>query len=1252
MNKKHIFLLIFLVLIGLISSVTVFGLTGYEYLAGNTTLYYSFNNMSGSNVIDQTGKWNATLPSTWTNITGKIGNGLSFDGSSGYLSSNFKNLSNHTTGTICMWTYTTAGSNKELVSYGVPSGSLDWQMRLGAETATPSVYYGVGDTTTYRSLASVAHNKTNLDQECVTWTSTNMSFYKNGALKDTTTSSAMLAATSSYIFWIGRSADSGNGYTPMGVDEFVVFSKNLSLTEIQFLYNSGSPNSSQQYPFTDGSSTPSDTTTITFFSQTPSNITNTNLFNYNSMNIQYLINKSNMIYSYLNYTTNSTNNYIEISNGTITRQGYSVINGTNIGDCVQENATNSTSCGGLNTGSYSTYNNWNDGNWATALSGFGNYNLYVNYTNPFGNSNNYIKFLTVGASSDSSFDLYCYNYSSNNFSKLLGYVNTWNNSVLVNNTMLVPADCNGTTIQLRYNLNVGGTGAAYLYEEQIIWNFGQNNLSSYNLFADNGVYPTNYWGYDQGVFSSTVHNFTQLSAANDFIKTEIYNMTSQNAGFFELMLNSTGNTRVIYCNSTYSIGNPLTNSNCFHFFTLSNISGFNHSHGVLSKHNLIPFTINSTGYLGTVKVTSNGYLLVNAQTGNFQLFNINRTTRTNTTRISTTGGSVWNSQTFTIDGHLHQVDTSPLSSFKYQSCAVNSSNTSCSDFRIDSIETTNFAPIVEILYPDDVNGINITGQFLNINWTYSLIGSANSINFNVSLLYPNLTVAKVLAVGLNNQVNLSYDIFTNNLSTGTYKLQLIGVDNNLFVSEDISENFTILYNGNITFTAKNILTNQNISNFSINLTDLNNSEVQFLSTNGNNITFNIVKNHTYNVFLDAVGYAYSQVNLTPQFRNQSYQFDIYTTNSIFFNIYYQKTGARILEQVDIQFTSDTQTFSYSTSNGSLFVSNITPANYTLQFSTPSGNYTTSNYNILVTNRTTQTFNAYLLKTSDSVTVQLYVLTTAQNPIDALVNIERLINSTYVTVDQKSTDSQGLAVFFLESGIDYKVTITADGYVTKVSNPQSFYPFVNNGIYKFFLTTTTTTNFIPISNYISYALSPSQALINSTLITFSNHVTSPIGYIGWSSINCTSQGSFTVSNFTNSTGNSNDLTPTIDLNLNGFTGIVNCNYAICTNDNNCTIINFPYYTNKDYNISPNNFQNSVNSFKNEVSPVWLAILAVFIVLIACVFMYKLSGGNPVVSTVTGIIATIFFAIIGWYDWTITFFIAAIGIIIYFFNSGGN
>lgn len=382
----------------------------------------------------------------------------------------------------------------------------------------------------------------------------------------------------------------------------------------------------------------------------------------------------------------------------------------------------------------------------------------------------------------------------------LNITNAQNNKFKVNYTVTdVDGDLDNNSILLYYKSNSSISNIMYFQNGTAYSGyFGSDfitNTSEYFYWEllDNAIYPGTY--NTGGVsIDNKLHTKTTLSNANQYYKTEYYNISgSQQRGYFEIMANSTATalpSSLIYCNSTYTTGNPTTNTNCLIVSTRTANTVYDHCHTNASCHIGFQFAVNTTtGMIGSVKVTSTSYFLFGGAK-DWDIYSINEVTRTGMTQSTNNKGVSWNTETYTIDEHVHQFDTENTNTtLYYYVCANDTINQACSSVRNDLMEMAGLPPTSPNIY--NPAELGVYNNILSINYTKSESPNSYLISYyNISLL--NSTNDNVISVlSTNNSNNLSYAWNTLSTNDGVYVISVSAFDVLGQYSTGYSGNFTI-----------------------------------------------------------------------------------------------------------------------------------------------------------------------------------------------------------------------------------------------------------------------------------------------------------------------------------------------------------------------------------------------------------------------------------------------------------------------------
>lgn len=863
---------------------------------------------------------------------------------------------------------------------------------------------------------------------------------------------------------------------------------------------------------------------------------------------------------------------------------------------------------------------------------------------------------------------FLWNYGNNaTFSQRYNFNDTWNITPNVNEFKFInqsPSDLTNTNLfstngTLRIIYNVTKPNATNIYLNYTVNNtrnifsilngsvsdLGYNQINSspnisqqytFDFIADNQIYPSvnlvNFATLNQN------HSRIIINGTNDYFKYAMYNMSFENSQYLELdLLSNNSVCRILYCNSSYTTGNVNANANCFHFATSSNQTTYNHTHNAFVSHNMYAFNLNSTNFIGSVRVSENGFFLVNKQSGtSCNIGVVSNVTRTDTSSITLTGGTSYTNQAVTPDSHLHFFNTSHPDNFKYQICATNTTNTSCDSFRSDNFDITAFPPVIELINPDN-ESINITTRFYNISWQYILTGATN-INFSVYLLNSSDDIIKNLSLGQGNTTYYNWDIVNSNITQGTYKIRVFGNDSFNLTNFDVGETFFVYNDAQLNLTAKYYFTNATISNFNVTLLDYNTGETFYY----NSTTYselNLVKGHNYNIFVDHPNFAFLSVNYSTNTNFNNLTVYMNTTNSVYILIYNSQTLALINISTTITFTSVNYTFSFITSNGTYLASNLTPAIYTVSFN--NSQFDPISYIVTMNPDTAQELKAYMIDSNLTELIFFYIQNLASEPLNATINIQQLLNNSFVTIGNKQTDLTGFTYFYLIERTTYRITITSLGYDTRTFD---FEPFLVNSPYIIRLNPSAVTSFRTIFDDVDYLLTPQNSTLPVGTNTFSIQTSSANGILLYTYINCNG-------NISNLSGFPNGATASVQVTTLASEK-VSCTYKLSATGFDDVTFYKNYYT---QNVNPQtetNLRSSMENLKNSLGNTggaWTTILAYFIIIGVAGTILGLTG-NTIASTFVVFTGIVGFALLGWISPSIAFFTCGLALLIYYLSRG--
>lgn len=233
----------------------------------------------------------------------------------------------------------------------------------------------------------------------------------------------------------------------------------------------------------------------------------------------------------------------------------------------------------------------------------------------------------------------------------------------------------------------------------------------------------------------------------------------------------------------------------------------------------------------------------------------------------------------------------------------------------------------------------------------------------------------------------------------------------------------------LTVNVDDYLTNDAIENFTIGI-ELIDGEYSYIE-NASEVDslYNLYGiNGTYNITIQSVDYETQSVLVNLTNYSQEITLKLYEANSVFVFIYDQDTGDLVEENVSVTLVAGETENEYSTTNGTLYLNLLDPATYNVSF--VSTNYNRGTYILTVAPGSSQTLNAYLSKSNNTVTFEIQDASTGSLVDSAVVTIKRKIDDEWVVIETKITDITGKTRFSYVDDIKYQFQISKTDYITK------------------------------------------------------------------------------------------------------------------------------------------------------------------------------------------------------------------------------
>lgn len=375
-------------------------------------------------------------------------------------------------------------------------------------------------------------------------------------------------------------------------------------------------------------------------------------------------------------------------------------------------------------------------------------------------------------------------------------------------------------------------------------------------------------------------------------------------------------------------------------------------------------------------------------------------------------------------------------------CVTNGSLWGCTTTGTANITglLTNASTLQTIRYESNESG----GYF---NETYTSVNVSSVVNKTMAqsvISFIGLAKVSGLTVTNTNFTTPYLSNITHYMAAGTYNVTASrsGYFNTTQNYTAVALSNTTAYITNLSSTLYNIslqnnLTNASISNFGYTIVSNTYAWNESGTASGTNAYIYLI-NGSYNITFNVSGFTTTTFNVTISSGGTINQtFRVYPENSIYFYFFNASTLLPVTTQnITVALSQGTTIVSNSTNaSGSLFMQNITPGNYSLQVST--NNFNLYRAFVTIGNNSFQTFNVYLVPSTSSNNAVFTVVNiqTAAAIEGAVASIETQpsINSSYIFIGAYATDVTGAFNLNYVQNQNYRITISANGYVTKAFN---------------------------------------------------------------------------------------------------------------------------------------------------------------------------------------------------------------------------
>lgn len=396
-----------------------------------------------------------------------------------------------------------------------------------------------------------------------------------------------------------------------------------------------------------------------------------------------------------------------------------------------------------------------------------------------------------------------------------------------------------------------------------------------------------------------------------------------------------------------------------------------------------------------------------------------------------------NNQSSTSNNYTSIFTSLPIGILYFNATATNGTNTTASETRTLYIyNITNGSIIIP------TNGSIVANRYLNITWSNATITPSAApviVSYHEVFLY-NSSLGYLKRLVNTTNLNLTnWDVYNENLTLGTYYLLLNQTDNNSKTTTTSYTLINITTNAILNITAYEIISGASISTFNGWVYNYEQgTNTTYTTTSGQSLV-NLAKGNL-TVYLESGNYSLNNtiqgINLTNTTQNA--KFYLYFTNTLNITFHNQATPTVILSgpSIILDLISDTYSTTSTTTNGTMYLTILTPETYTLRYRATG--FTERFYVVTVTNRTYQELNLYMIN-STGINVTVSVVDYALNPLTG-VNVQSLkydlTSNTYILQEIHSVNTDGQAIFSMTYNDEYwKFIVTsADGTVLKMTDP--------------------------------------------------------------------------------------------------------------------------------------------------------------------------------------------------------------------------
>ncbi len=574
--------------------------------------------------------------------------------------------------------------------------------------------------------------------------------------------------------------------------------------------------------------------------------------------------------------------------------------------------------------------------------------------------------------------------------------------------------------------------------------------------------------------------------------------------------------------------------------------------------------------------------------------------------------------------------------------------------RLNNFTVPSFNKFYDIIFRSNDTGGYFNRTFFNIN--VSDAGSFEGeifqaiLRINATEVITNITITSFnVSVSLQKNSSNSSGFAILLLKAGSYNISIDAdgwmTTGSNFSINNIEDNFFTMQMGTANLTVDAFSSGAAVNDFNTTMTLLSTGFSETRETNTGKVVFPTITG-TFNITFNSTDFAFASQAITISAGNNlpNVTFNSFSLNSINISIFDEELNKLISSITStLIFDHEIQKFTNTTSTGIFFISGLFDGLWNLLVSTEF--HTQREYIFTIVPQTTSTLNVYLLNSSNGELKTFTVKNKQDQTIpDATISISNKINATFVTVAQSVTDFAGQVNIFLSSTNEYRFTIEAAGFTTKVFD---LVPVVSS--YNIIMDTTDAVDFTTVFNKVSYVTLPvSSILAQQANHNFSIITSSEQGFISYFGLS--SSFNTTALRITNVSGSVAGGTATILINTTNFNlTSIPVGFFIKLNGEDEIRFNRTFVTSGFVTEGNHSAKAIADKYKDRFSDVFKSLLIV-IIAVSVILSLAEMGSPAAINGVAGAIIIIAGAIIGWISITVAFIVGFITIGMFLLRRG--